>query len=115
MYDSEEDEKTSDDGKDGELVDAKAKNAKDEEGNISGKEERERGAVGWRVYGAYVRAGGGMPALLLVCLVFSLDNGSRAFMDYWLSFWAEDEFEFRRSDFFANHVENIITNDAFGG
>ena len=59
---------------------------------IMQEEERNTGAVTWKVYKAYLAAGKGhtlVPALLLsLCLV----QGAQILSSYWLVFWQEQQF-----------------------
>ena len=71
-------------------------NHKDKDGNITGSEECENGAVSPRVYWEYALAAGGAKCVAVVMFTFALDYGVRAFMDYWLTFWAEDTFKLER-------------------
>ena len=59
---------------------------------IMQKEERNVGAVTWKVYKTYLSAGNGyilVPALLLSLL---LVQGTRGMSSYWLVFWQERQF-----------------------
>lgn len=53
-------------------------------------EEKAEGAIPFSTYFAYVRAGGGLPVVLLVIFVSLLAELSRAFSFWWLAHWLED-------------------------
>nr|XP_049698223.1 ATP-binding cassette sub-family C member 4 isoform X1 [Helicoverpa armigera] len=54
------------------------------------EEERESGSMGWRVYGAYLRAGGKAPPLLFMILLLVIGQLSATLCDYWVTFWTNE-------------------------
>ncbi|XP_041974686.1 ATP-binding cassette sub-family C member 4 isoform X2 [Aricia agestis] len=54
------------------------------------EEERESGSMGWHVYGAYMRAGGKAPRLLLMVLLLVIGQLSATLCDYWVMFWTNE-------------------------
>nr|UCL51441.1 ABCC4 [Heliothis virescens] len=54
------------------------------------EEERESGSMGWRVYGAYLRAGGRAPPLLFMILLLVVGQLSATLCDYWVTFWTNE-------------------------
>jgi len=52
------------------------------------QEERRSGAVSMRVYGAYAKACGGIPAVGTFLLAVAISEGSRNFSDVWLAHWS---------------------------
>ena len=112
VRDTDEDDRRSQDGdgsSEGSDVDVSVTKAsggaaasREELGRITGEETREVGAVSGKVYWEYAKAmggettAGGILAVSLVLLSFSIDYGTRAFMDYWLTFWTEDRFHLDR-------------------
>lgn len=51
------------------------------------EEERESGSMGWRVYGAYLRAGGRAPPLIFMLVLLVVGQLSATLCDYWVTFW----------------------------
>ena len=60
--------------------------------NLTGEEQRTAGNVSSSVYAAYANAAGSRGVLLLVVVAFSVEYGSKAFCDSWLTFWTSDTF-----------------------
>ena len=60
--------------------------------NLTGEEQRTAGNVSSSVYAAYANAAGSRGVLLLVVAAFSVEYGSKAFCDSWLTFWTSDTF-----------------------
>lgn len=50
-------------------------------------EERGSGDVSWSVYGAYIKAAGGLLVFLINMVLFLSTTGSIAFSNWWLSHW----------------------------
>lgn len=50
-------------------------------------EQRERGAVTWRTYMSYMRAGGGIFLGVVLLVLFALSAGAKGFSDWWLGYW----------------------------
>ena len=55
---------------------------------LTGVEEREKGAVSRNVYGLYIKAAGGWLAVVHVVLLFLIEAGLRAGTDAWVGVWA---------------------------
>ena len=53
-------------------------------------EESVEGAVKWPTYLAYIQAGGGLPAIVVVLAISILAEGTRAFSFWWLALWLQD-------------------------
>ncbi|CAL1613879.1 unnamed protein product [Knipowitschia caucasica] len=58
-----------------------------EQGQLIKAEEKGKGAVGWPVYAAYIKAAGGPFLLIINLLLFLSTTGSIAFNKWWLSYW----------------------------
>lgn len=54
------------------------------------EEERESGSMGWRVYGAYFKAGGKPPRLLFMITLLIIGQLSATLCDYWVTFWTNE-------------------------
>ncbi|CAH0699044.1 unnamed protein product [Spodoptera exigua] len=54
------------------------------------EEERESGSMGWRVYGAYLRAGGRAPPLIFMIVLLVVGQLSATLCDYWVTFWTNE-------------------------
>ncbi|KAJ8734780.1 hypothetical protein PYW08_014030 [Mythimna loreyi] len=54
------------------------------------EEERESGSMGWRVYGAYLRAGGRAPPLVFMIVLLVVGQLSATLCDYWVTFWSNE-------------------------
>ena len=50
-------------------------------------EENTKSAYGWKVYGRYVNAAGGLKITVAILLIFALNMGLNTFSSWWLSFW----------------------------
>ncbi|KAL0973606.1 hypothetical protein UPYG_G00207060 [Umbra pygmaea] len=50
-------------------------------------EEKGTGAVAWEVYKVYIKAAGGLCALIINVFLFLFTTGSIAFSNWWLSYW----------------------------
>ncbi|KAG9492341.1 hypothetical protein GDO78_000707 [Eleutherodactylus coqui] len=50
-------------------------------------EEKGDGIVPWRIYGAYIKAAGGVLIITINAVLFVLTTGSAAFSTWWLSYW----------------------------
>ncbi|KAL2867563.1 P-loop containing nucleoside triphosphate hydrolase protein [Aspergillus lucknowensis] len=59
---------------------------------LMAQEDRAEAAVSWSVYGAYVKASGGILSAPLIFLLLVLAQGSNISTSLWLSFWISDEF-----------------------
>ena len=60
-------------------------------GEMGAEEERAVGNVGSAVYLALFNATGTKLTIPVVVLLFGVEYGSKAFLDFWLSWWAGDE------------------------
>ncbi|EGG24152.1 ABC transporter C family protein [Cavenderia fasciculata] len=58
-----------------------------EKGKLIQREERETGSVSMAVYGSYFKTGG-ILLFLWIVLIFALENGSGAMLNWWLSDWS---------------------------
>nr|XP_026485069.1 multidrug resistance-associated protein 4-like isoform X1 [Vanessa tameamea] len=54
------------------------------------EEERESGSMGWRVYGAYLRAGGQKARLVFMVLLLVIGQLSATLCDYWVTYWTNE-------------------------
>ncbi|EGC39074.1 hypothetical protein DICPUDRAFT_148191 [Dictyostelium purpureum] len=59
---------------------------KNNDGSLTQNEEREEGAVSWRVFYIYASVGGGF-FFFVTILLFLLDVGTNTFVNWWLSHW----------------------------
>ncbi|KAG4101689.1 P-loop containing nucleoside triphosphate hydrolase protein [Neocallimastix lanati (nom. inval.)] len=55
-------------------------------------EERATGAVKWRIYSAYIKAGGGFIIGFIIILLIGFIQLSKIGSDMWLVFWTDNEF-----------------------
>lgn len=51
------------------------------------EEERESGSMSWRVYSAYLKAGGRTPRIVFMVLLLIVGQLSATFCDYWVTVW----------------------------
>lgn len=51
------------------------------------EEERESGSMSWRVYSAYLKAGGRTPRILFMVFLLIVGQLSATLCDYWVTFW----------------------------
>nr|QCO93577.1 ATP-binding cassette subfamily C member 6 [Chilo suppressalis] len=54
------------------------------------EEERESGSMGWRVYNAYMRAGGKTARLAFMVILLIVGQLSATLCDYWVTFWTNE-------------------------
>ena len=59
---------------------------------IMQEEERNVGAVTWKIYKTYLTAGNGYALVPILLLSLLLVQGSRVMSSYWLVFWQEQRF-----------------------
>ena len=59
---------------------------------IMQEEERNVGAVTWKIYKTYLTAGNGYALVPILLLSLLLVQGSRVMSSYWLVFWQEQQF-----------------------
>ncbi|XP_068124294.1 ATP-binding cassette sub-family C member 5-like isoform X2 [Hyperolius riggenbachi] len=53
-------------------------------------EEKSDNSVQWAVYGAYIKAAGGVLVVIINVILFTLTTGSAAFSNWWLSYWIKE-------------------------
>ncbi|KAM3932947.1 MIT domain-containing protein 1 isoform 2-T3 [Leptodactylus fuscus] len=58
-----------------------------EVGGLMQAEEKGDDIVPWTIYGAYIKAAGGVLILTINAILFVLTTGSAAFSNWWLSYW----------------------------
>ncbi|XP_073520979.1 ATP-binding cassette sub-family C member 5-like isoform X2 [Phyllobates terribilis] len=56
-------------------------------GGLMQVEEKGDGTVPWKIYGAYIKAAGGVLIITINAILFVLTTGSAAFSNWWLSYW----------------------------
>jgi ATP-binding cassette, subfamily C (CFTR/MRP), member 1 len=78
--------------------------------DMSAEEERSVGNVGGRVYMALYNATGTNVSIPLVAFLFTMDYGSKAFLDYWLSFWAADRLGWESNHYLAVYFGIFLFN-----
>lgn len=61
--------------------------------DLTGFEEREAGAIGRDVIAHYIRCAGGRLTVLLMVLLFTVEQGVKIFTDRWLGLWAGDSYD----------------------
>ncbi|KAI9225298.1 MAG: P-loop containing nucleoside triphosphate hydrolase protein [Piptocephalis tieghemiana] len=71
---------------------------------LMSSEERAIGSVGTEVYKAYVQAGGGFIALLILLILLILMNATRVLNDLWLSWWISQNFGLSRDTYIGVYV-----------
>ncbi|CAH2099918.1 unnamed protein product [Euphydryas editha] len=54
------------------------------------EEERESGSMGWRVYGAYLKAGGRTSKIIFMVVLLVIGQLSATLCDYWVTFWTNE-------------------------
>ncbi|XP_026323582.1 multidrug resistance-associated protein 4-like isoform X1 [Hyposmocoma kahamanoa] len=54
------------------------------------EEERESGSMSWRVYSAYLKAGGRTPRIVFMVFLLIVGQLSATFCDYWVTFWTNE-------------------------
>ncbi|KOB65590.1 ABC transporter family C protein ABCC2, partial [Operophtera brumata] len=62
------------------------------------EEERESGSMSWRVYSAYLRAGGRTPRLVFMILLLVIGQLSATLCDYWVTFWTNEVTRLKEKD-----------------
>ncbi|BFZ56150.1 ATP-binding cassette transporter yor1 [Savitreella phatthalungensis] len=76
-------------------------------------EERETGAVAWRVYTAYFRSGGGLWTVPVILATLVLAVVANVGNNLWLSYWSSDEFN-RPDRFYIGIYASFGFAQAFG-
>ncbi|KAJ1870725.1 hypothetical protein LPJ55_004437 [Coemansia sp. RSA 990] len=56
-------------------------------GRLIGQEERKTGQITWATYAAYIRASGGVVAIVGIVLCLGLSQGCRVGSDFWMRLW----------------------------
>ena len=77
---------------------------------MGAEEERAVGNVGGKVYMALFRATGSLFSIPVIALLFGLEYGSKAFLDYWLSWWAADEYGWVSNQYLGVYFAIFIFN-----
>jgi ATP-binding cassette subfamily C (CFTR/MRP) protein 1 len=77
---------------------------------MGAQEERSTGNVGSKVYLALFKATGSLASIPAVALLFVTEYGSKAFLDYWLSWWASDEYGWESNQYLAVYFSIFIFN-----
>ncbi|KAI5634798.1 ABC transporter domain-containing protein [Phthorimaea operculella] len=54
------------------------------------EEERESGSMSWRVYNAYLRAGGRTATIVFMIILLVIGQLSATLCDYWVTFWTNE-------------------------
>ena len=78
--------------------------------NMSAEEERSVGNVGSRVYLALFNATGTKMSIPLVAFLFTMEYGSKAFLDYWLSWWAADHWGWESNQYLGIYFAIFLFN-----
>ena len=78
--------------------------------NMSAEEERSVGNVGSRVYLALFNATGTKMSIPLVAFLFTMEYGSKAFLDYWLSWWAADHWGWESNQYLGVYFAIFLFN-----
>ncbi|XP_073446643.1 ATP-binding cassette sub-family C member 5-like [Dendrobates tinctorius] len=60
---------------------------KEVRGGLMQVEEKGDGNVPWKIYGAYIKAAGGVLVFTINVILFVITTGSAAFSNWWLSYW----------------------------
>ena len=85
--------------------------AKDD--SASSEEERAYGNVSVRVYMKLFDATGTKWNFLFVVFFFGCEYGSKALLDYWLTWWATNEFGFSSNEYLAVYFGIFVMNGIF--
>jgi len=67
-------------------------------------EERAVAGVDWSVYGAYLRAAGGIWVAPLVLFLLILTQAANIATSLWLSFWTSNKFHFKEGDYVSHSI-----------
>ena len=100
------------DGKRAPSVDGKpaAPTPAPKKGEMGAEEERAVGNVGSAVYLALFNATGSKLTIPVVVLLFSVEYGSKAFLDFWLSWWASDEWGWESNKYLGVYFAIFLFN-----
>ena len=77
---------------------------------IGKEEERSIGNVSLKVYMEFFRATGTKFSALFVFCLFGAEYGSKAFLDYWLSWWAENKFGWNSKQYLGVYFAIFLVN-----
>lgn len=77
------------------------------------EEERAIGNVGTRVYMKLFEATGTKWNFIFVVFFFGCEYGSKALLDYWLTWWAKNEFGFSSNEYLAVYFGIFVLNGVF--
>ena len=77
---------------------------------MGAEEERSVGNVAGKVYLALFKATGSLVSIPIVALLFTIEYGSKALLDYWLSRWASDYFGWESNKYLAVYFSIFIFN-----
>lgn len=77
------------------------------------EEERAFGNVGARVYLKLFQATGTKYNFLFVIFFFGCEYGTKAFLDYWLTWWATDRFGWHSNEYLAMYFGIFVINGIF--
>ena len=100
------------DGKRAPSVDGKpaAPTPAPKKGEMGAEEERAVGNVGSAVYLAVFNASGSKLSIPVVVLLFSVEYCSKAFLDFWLSWWASDEWGWESNKYLGVYFAIFLFN-----
>tara|TARA_B110000977_G_scaffold200812_1_gene292715 strand:+ start:9872 stop:14014 length:4143 start_codon:yes stop_codon:yes gene_type:complete len=79
-------------------------------GEMGAEEERAVGNVGGAVYLALFNATGSKMTIPVVALLFTVEYGSKAFLDFWLSWWAADEYGWESNQYLGIYFAIFLFN-----
>ena len=79
-------------------------------GEMGAEEERAVGNVGSAVYLALFNATGSKLTIPVVVLLFGVEYGSKAFLDFWLSWWAGDEWGWESNQYLGVYFAIFLFN-----
>ncbi|KAG1673861.1 hypothetical protein FOA52_012886 [Chlamydomonas sp. UWO 241] len=68
--------------------------AADEDRNLTGVEGREEGNLALSVVTKYLNAGGGWWVCIILVLLFTAEQGARAYTDLWVGIWFQDKYDY---------------------
>ena len=79
-------------------------------GEMGAEEERAVGNVGGAVYLALFNATGSKMTIPVCALLFGVEYGSKAFLDFWLSWWASDEWGWASNQYLGIYFAIFLFN-----
>jgi ATP-binding cassette, subfamily C (CFTR/MRP), member 1 len=74
------------------------------------EEERSTGNVSLKVYMEFFKATGTKFSALFVFLLFACEYGTKAFLDFWLSWWAENKFGWDSKQYLGIYFTIFLVN-----